>query len=241
MTRRAADDAQSRARREMAAMFLADARLPIGGHTASGGLEAAIAGGMPPEHIGAYLRVRLATVTRVEAGAAVLAARATAGEPTPAAEPLEAVDLAWAWAARNPVAGVRDAVVAQGRALKRLLTRLSPEGAALRWLEPVPSTMLARPLVVGAYAGELGLDARQVARVVGYDDVQSVTAAGLKLLPLDPADAAAWTIACAEPLVHLVECCSTVRTLADLPAHSLPHLEAWHADHAVSDRRLFRV
>ena len=33
-----------------------------------------------------------------------------------------------------------------------------------------------------------------LARVVAYDDVQTVLAAALKLLPLDPADAASWCV-----------------------------------------------
>ena len=37
-----------------------------------------------------------------------------------------------------------------------------------------------------------GLSAEQVARLVAYDDAQTVVAASLKLLPVDPADAASW-------------------------------------------------
>ena len=43
--------------------------------------------------------------------------------------------------------------------------------------------------MLGAIAAATGLPAVELARVVAYDDVQTVLAAALKLLPLDPADA----------------------------------------------------
>ena len=54
-------------------MMLADARLPVGGHVHSGGLEPALAGGMPPSQVPGYMRGRARTVTLVEAGTAVVA------------------------------------------------------------------------------------------------------------------------------------------------------------------------
>ena len=42
-------------------------------------------------------------------------------------------------------------------------------------------------MVVGVTAAVAGLDAAQTARLVAYDDVQTVIAAALKLRPFDPA------------------------------------------------------
>lgn len=221
----------------MAELLLADSRLPVGGYTVSGGLEPALLGGMPARDVPAYLAMRLATVARVEAGTAVVAAFAVRSE----ASDVTAEDVAWAWAARNPVAAVRDSSIAQGRAMLRLVQRLRPDGPAVRWLADLPRTLTARAVVLGAFAGELGLDGDGVARVVGYDDVQSVTAAALKLEPLDPVDAVAWTLDSASHLDDLVAACADLVAPYDIPAHSAPQLEAWHAAHAATERKLFRV
>ena len=51
---------------QLTLMLLADARLPVAGHTQSGGLEPALQHGLTD--VPSYLRSLLATVTRVEAG-----------------------------------------------------------------------------------------------------------------------------------------------------------------------------
>lgn len=277
----------------LAALLLADSRLPVGGYTVSGGLEPALLGGMSARDVPAFIAMRLATVARVEAGTAVVAAAAVRSEmvlsdasrsgmeppvtvrseeamttamPTDAAQPeatqsqaepaatpstmshstpgatrIDAQDVAWAWAARTPVAAVRESSVAQGRAMLRLVRRLRPDGPAATWLDRLPRTLTTRAVVLGAFAGELGLDGASVARVVGYDDVQSVTAAALKLEPLDPVDAVAWTLDAAAHLDDLVAACAHLTAPHDIPAHSAPQLEAWHAAHAATERKLFRV
>ena len=57
---------------ELLLMLLADARLPTSGHTQSGGLEAALLGGLEPAHLDEYCRTRLETVTVTEAATAVV-------------------------------------------------------------------------------------------------------------------------------------------------------------------------
>ena len=249
----------------MASLLLADSRLPVGGYTASGGLEPALLGGLPVHEVPAFIAMRLATVARVEAGTAVVASAAVrhlragapgctctqggdaaTAEPVPVPVPMPepafaSEDVAWAWAARNPVAAVRDSSIAQGRAMLRLVHRLRPDGLAAQWLEGLPRPLTARAVVLGAFAGELGLDGASVARVVGYDDVQSVTAAALKLVPLDPVDAVAWTLDSAPHLDDLVAACADLVAPYDIPVHSAPQLEAWHAAHADTERKLFRV
>lgn len=225
----------------MAALLLADSRLPVGGYTVSGGLEPALLGGLGATGIPAFIDMRLATVTRVEAGAAVVAAAAVRSASKIIASTITAEDVAWAWAARTPVPAVRESSVAQGRAMMRLVRHLRPNGAAVQWISPLPRALVARPVVLGAFAGELGLDGESVARLVGYDDIQAVTAAALKLLPLDPLDAAAWTLDAAPALEELVAACTKFTAPQDVPAHSTPQLEAWHDAHAASERKLFRV
>ena len=80
---------------ELALVMLADARLPTGAHTQSAGLEPALQAGMHPDLVPAYLTGRLRTVTRVEAGTAVVARHAVL-----AGQPLDPVRDAWA--ARTP-------------------------------------------------------------------------------------------------------------------------------------------
>src|SRR5690606_19945833 len=54
-------------------LLLSDGRLPTGAHTQSGGVEPAFAAGMRLEQVPDYLRLRLRTVTEVEAATSVVA------------------------------------------------------------------------------------------------------------------------------------------------------------------------
>ena len=64
-------------------LLLADARLPVGGHTYSAGLEPALLDGLPVERIPAYIEARMRTVGLAEAAASVLAYRAVGGAFVP--------------------------------------------------------------------------------------------------------------------------------------------------------------
>ncbi|MGA8256663.1 MAG: hypothetical protein WB767_08825, partial [Nocardioides sp.] len=86
--------------RDLVLMLLADARLPVAGHTQSGTLEPALRAGLEPHEVPAYVRTRLRTVTRVEAATAVVARRYF--ESGLDVAPVEA-----AWAARTPSAAMR--------------------------------------------------------------------------------------------------------------------------------------
>jgi len=208
------------------ALLLADARLPAAGHTQSGGLEPGLADGLDPADLPAYCRTRLATVTRTEAATAVVTRhRVLAGLP------LDAVESAWA--ARTPSDAMRATSRTLGRGLLRLARRAWP--TAVQW---GPDERPPRPMVLGAVAAATGLPAADLVRVIGYDDVQTVLAAGLKLLPLDPADAAAWCVG----LLPDVEALAVLGTLTDpdqIPATGAPVIEAWAQAHARATRRLF--
>lgn len=217
---------------ELLLMLLADARLPTSGHAYSGGLEGALLGGLPPDEIVGYCRTRLATVTFVDAATAVLCrGRALSG--------LGTADVEQAWAARTPSEALREAARALGRANRRLALRLWPASPALEELVGLHEP--ARPRVLGLMAAAGGLSAAQLVRLVGYDDVQSVLSASLKLCPGDPVDAATALLELAPEIEALVPRCVGVTEPSQLPAPSAPVLEAWAQAHAVATRRLFRA
>ncbi len=217
---------------ELLLMLLADARLPTSGHTQSGGLEPALLGGLDPADLEAYCRTRLQTVTLTEAATAVVCrSRALAGRPTD--------DVEFAWAARTPSPALREASRTLGRAYRRVALRLWPDAAALAELSTVLTPSRARAL--GLLAAATGLAAEAVARLVAYDDLQSVLAASLKLLPGDPVDATARLLDLAPEIDAVVDRVAALTEPDEIPAWSAPLLEAWAESHATADRRLFRA
>jgi urease accessory protein len=224
---------------ELVLMLLADARLPTSGHTQSGGLEPALANGLLPDELDAYCRSRLATVVRVEAGTAVVARAAVLCRGSSAGGSLvggSLDDVEDAWAARTPSAALRTTSHALGRALTRLALRLWPDDARL---DPLRDIGFARPVVLGAVAAVAGLSAEQLVRLVGYDDVQTVVSAGLKLEPADPVVAARRVLDLQPDVEALVLLLAGLTAPADVPASAAPLIEEWAQIHAITTRRLF--
>ncbi|MEI7056587.1 urease accessory UreF family protein [Nocardioides sp. CCNWLW239] len=211
-------------------MLLADARLPVAGHTQSGQLEAAVRSGLTAEQVTAFMRSRLASVVRVEAGTASVALhRLRAGLPL---EPV--LD---AWAARTPAAPMRDTSRTLGRALLRLVKRVFPDSPHVHAVAALQRP--CRPLVLAAAAATGGLAPASLARLVAYDDLQTVASAALKLLPLDPLDATTWVH---DLLPEAERLATEVAPLTDpdqIPAPSAPQLDLWALAHADTTRRLF--
>ncbi len=148
---------------------------PAAGHTQSAGLEPGLAHGLDPGDLPAYCRTRLATVVRTEAATAVVARHhALAGRA------LDAVETAWA--ARTPSDAMRATARALGRGLLRLARRTWPEAAAGWPADAQPP----RPVVLGAIAAATGLPAVELARVVAYDDVQTVLVRRAQAAPPRP-------------------------------------------------------
>ena len=217
---------------ELLLMLLADARLPTSGHTQSGGLEPALLGGLDPADVDGYCRTRLETVTLTEAATAVVCrSRAVAGRPTD--------DVEFAWAARTPSPALREASRTLGRAYRRVALRLWPDAPALA--ELTATTAPSRPRVLGLVAAATGLSADAVARLVAYEDVQSVLAASLKLLPGDPVDATARLLDLAPAIDAVVDRVAALTEPDEIPAWSAPLVEAWAEAHATAERRLFRA
>lgn len=223
---------------EVVALMLADGRLPTGGHTQSAGLEPAVRAGLGADgkqlaDVAAYARDRLRTVTRVEAAVAVLARHVTL-------DPARVTGLAMveaAWAARTPSQVLRGVSRRQGRAYLRLAARVWPD--VLRHLKA--DSEVARPVVVGVIGSVTGLSAEQVARLVAYDDAQTVVAASLKLLPVDPADAATWLAGLQDDIERLVTDVAPLTELDKLPADGAPLLDVFAQHHANERMRLFHA
>lgn len=225
---------------ELGVLLLADARLPTGGHTQSGGLEPALTGGMPAADIPTYLTTRLRTATLIDAATAVVALHLLRTD-----HPIEAATDAWA--ARTPSHVVRNAAIELGRGYGRLLTRVAPDDTARRSGEAGragrsgQSGREPRPIVMARLAAELGLTARDLARVICHDDVQSICAAALKLAPLDPVDTVLWALAAAALIEQIVVQVACLTQPEDIPAPTAPAAELWQHAHANTPRRLFRA
>lgn len=239
-------------------LLLADGRLPTGAHTQSAGVEPALRHGMRVDEVPAYLRVRLATVTEVEAAAAVVAGRVWTGRtarewsriPLPeasrpgtattrerCASPIGALaEVDAAWRVRTLSDALREASDLLGRSYLRTAAAvwdLAPFATA-----PGP---WCRAVVLGVVAAEAGLDAEQTARLVAYEDVQTVVAAALKLEPFDPSVGVRWAADAAVAVEALVGRVAEARTTDEIPAHSAPLVEEWGQRHRTSERRLFRA
>ncbi|MFV0460861.1 MAG: urease accessory protein UreF [Actinomycetales bacterium] len=217
----------------MLPLMLADGRLPVGGHTASGALEPALMGGLEPRDVPGFIDTRLRTAVRVEAGTAVVARHLVQhGSPL---HPLQV-----AWAARTPSQHVRTAAQTLGRGYLRLLRRLDGD-AARRALDAVDALgePPARPVAMGAVGYALGLSPQAVATWVCYDEVAAICSAALKLIPLDPLDGVAWTVA-AEPVVSAMSTeLAALRRPDEVPATTAARVEQWQHEHAGTGSRLF--
>lgn len=228
---------------ELVLAMLADARFPTGSHTQSAGLEAAVQAGLTMRDIPAFAAARLSTVVATEAGTAVVARRVCIDGPTADQTPedlasaLSAVESAWA--ARTPSPALRDAARRLGRGYARLAVRLWPDAPAMAALALVTSP--SRAVVLGCVAAAAGLSAVQTARLCGYEDVQTIASAALKLLPMDPVDATRWVLELHPAIEALVDRVADVRKTADIPASGAPLIEQEAERHARVRSRLFSV
>ncbi len=215
------------------ALLLADARLPTGAHTQSAGLEPALRNGMRADQVPDYLSARLRTVTEVEAAAAVVARHCwleVGAEHR--ADALAAVDRAWR--VRTLSDAVRDAADQLGRGYLRT-------AAALWELGLDPRGRHSRAVVIGAVGAAAGLDAAATARLIGYEDVQTVVAATLKLAPFDPVLATRWVLAAGSEVDRLADRVCGFASTEQIPAYSAPLLEQWAQWHRTEERRLYRA
>lgn len=224
---------------EVLLMLLADARLPTGAHTQSAGLEPALRHGVCIAQVPDYIRTRLRTVVAVEAGAAVVARHLVvrASSVDALTDGLQGVDDAWR--ARTVSPALRENAEVLGRGYTRLVTGLwpdAPASAALRSLRRP-----TRAVAIGVAGALAGLAGPQVARLIGYDDAQTVAAAALKLDPLDPLVATGWVVRAAADIERMVVAVASLTSPGDIPAGAAPLIEQWAQEHAAERQRLFRA
>ncbi|MFE1753004.1 urease accessory protein UreF [Streptomyces anandii] len=218
-----------------ALLVLADGRFPAGGHAHSGGAEAAVRAGRitGAAELEDFCRGRLRTAGLV---AASLAAAAALG--------CEPAGLDAAADARTPSPALRLAARKLGRQLVR--------AARVTWPSP-ELDVLARdfpkgahqPVVLGLTARAAGLGPQDAAYCAAYESVSGPATAAVRLLGLDPFEAAG-VLARLAPEVDQVagRAVAAARDAAvegvdALPAASAPLLEVCAEAHAAWSVRLF--
>lgn len=224
---------------ELVLALLADARLPTGSHAYSAGLEPAIAAGLTDdgrrlEDVPSYASTRLATVTATEAGAAVVARHRWLSGGPHRGDRLD--EVARAWRARTPSPAARQTARALGRGYLRLATALWPDELRDCFDAATPPP---RPVVLGAVGALTGLSARQVALLVGLDDVQTIASAALKLVPADPTEAARWALRLQPEIEAMADAVAPLTEPAQIPARGAPMIDVFAEAHDRSTRRLF--
>ncbi|MEV0161825.1 urease accessory protein UreF [Nonomuraea fuscirosea] len=218
-----------------ALLMLADGRFPAGGHAHSGGAEAAVAAGRVRDAAGLreFCRGRLHTSGLVAAG---LAAAAAAG-----ADPLvleEAAD------ARTPAPALRRVARVLGRQLLRAV-RVTWPSAELDALAVARPGGAHQCVVLGVAGRSAGLSPLDVAHVAAYESVSGPAAATVRLLGLDPFEAAGVLAGLAGEVDQVAGraagAARRVRAegVAVLPAVSAPLLDIAAERHAVRRVRLF--
>ena len=213
---------------KLAALLLADGRLPTGGHVHSAGVESAVADGriVDVDSLGAYLLGRLHTVGLTDAALAA----AMVLQP-------HAVDQLDAEAdARIPVPELR----AASRRLGRQLTRV----AGRCWPHPILAALPDEPhqsVALGAVGVAAGIDALTVAGVAIHHAIATPAQSAVRLLGLDPFAVAALMAALAAEgeLVAIDALLAAGGPIEDLPARTGPVVEIAAATHTSLPTRLF--
>ncbi|HVS28821.1 MAG TPA: urease accessory UreF family protein [Solirubrobacteraceae bacterium] len=217
-----------------ALMLLSDGRLPTGGYAHSGGLEAAVAAAASVGDVPDFIAGRLEGVARAEAALAVAARRAAAAGELDELIALDAEALA-----RCPSPPLRAAGRRLGSQLLRTATTLWPRDAVLAAYRE-RSGLTPRPVAFGVVAAAAGLDDLEAASVYLYEDAASVSAAAVRLLPVDGADAARWLLDAAPRIESHARAAAELRVPAsELPAGFAPLIELGALDHDNREGKLF--
>jgi urease accessory protein len=213
---------------KLAALLLADGRLPTGGHVHSAGVESAVDDGriVDVQTLGAYLLGRLHTVGLTEAALAA----AVVLQPAAIAQIDAEAD------ARITVPELRLVSRRLGRQLVRVAGRC--------WPDPVLATLPDdphQPVALGAVGIAAGLDALTVARIAIHHATTTPAQSALRLLGLDPFAVAALTasLAIEGERVAMEALLAAGGPLHDLPARTGPVVEIAAATHASLTTRLF--
>lgn len=208
-------------------LLLADGRFPDGAHAHSHGLEAAVEVGRvhDVDSLADYVLCRLWTTGRTDAACARLAAAGF--DP-------DALDAAWC--VRTPSAASRATSRALGRSLTRTAARLVPDHpiALADGRPPV------QPVAFGRLAAAVGCDPDDAALASAHSTAATLSAAGLRLLSLDPFDVAAALLRLRPDVDGVATSTLVVADVDDLPHTSTPLAEIdVELQHTMSPR-LFR-
>ncbi|MDP1819554.1 MAG: urease accessory UreF family protein [Acidimicrobiales bacterium] len=208
-------------------LLLADGRFPDGSHAQSHGLEAAVGDGRVHDtgSLADYITCRLWTSGRTDAATARLAAAGV--DP-------DALDAAWC--VRTPSAAARATSRSLGRALARTAATVVPEQP----IALVDGRPPVQPVALGLLATAFGCDPHEAALASAHCTAATLSAAGLRLLSLDPFEVAAVLHALRSDVDGVT--CSTAGLL---DAHDLPHASTPFAEIDVEHQsllptRLFR-
>lgn len=210
-----------------ALLFLADGRFPDGTHAHSFGLEAAVAAGRVHgiASLAEYVTCRLWTVGRTDAAAARMAAAGVSPD---------ALDAAWC--VRTPSARARATARALGRSLGRTAARLVPD----QRIALSDGSPAVQPVAFGMIAAALGCDPDEAALASAHGAAATLSAAGLRLLSLDPFDVSAVLRDLRAPIEGVATSTIGLATPDDLPHTSTPFAEIDVESQSALPSRLFR-
>jgi urease accessory protein len=218
-------------------LLLLDSRSPAGGHSHSGGLEAAVTAGYIRDvaDVEDFCRGRLHTSGRVAAGAAAAAARLALNDVD--SHQWQALDVEVS--ARTPSPAARAASRQLGAGLRRLMRAMLP-GAGLDalWSATAPDPP-HHPLVLGAAVARAGVGTRApalAARAAALSVCAGPASAAVRLLGLDPYAVHAMLGRLAPAIDAVGE--EAVRA-DDLPCDGAPALDLLADLHATAEVRLF--
>ena len=208
-------------------LLLADGRFPDGSHAHSHGLEAAVDAGRVHDtaSLADYVTGRLWTTGRTDAAAARLAA---AG--------VDPGVLDAAWCVRTPSAAAVATSRSLGRSLVRTAARLVPD----RPLALADGRPPVQPVALGLLARALGCDPAEAALASAHGTAATLSAAGLRLLSLDPFDVAAALYALRPEVDGVAASTIGLGGAEDLPHASTPFAEIDVEHQLALPSRLFR-
>jgi urease accessory protein len=217
------------------ALLLADSRFPAGGYAHSLGLEQAVGDGLGIDGVAPFMSARLRLVARADAALSVAARRAAAATAT-ATEELARLDEEHAARCPNPV--LRETARRLGAQLLRSAATAWP-GATIEDYRATSCTT-PRPIALGVVGAAAGIDDHEVATIALYDDAATVSSAALKLLGLDPAEAARWVADLTAEIDSVAGAVvADVRPIFEQPPPAAVGIELAATVHAARNERFF--
>ena len=220
-------------------LILADGRIPTGGYAHSNGLEQAVRQGWVTdlEDVRNFLVGRISTTASMNAAFAARAYTACA-LPDPAQRDAELTTLNAELLARTPAPALRQLGEWLGKLMARSLRSMLPKDTPD--FGQLPKN-LQQPLVFGAAAYWLGLDARDAASAVVHEAVTGPAIAAVKILAVDPFALHRVIFELADHMDATADQAAVFATAEprDLPALSSPMSDFSAELHARDDVRLF--